>query len=342
MLEKLSLTNFRNHQKFELELGEITVLIGKNGIGKTNILESIGVLSYGKSFRGDNRLELINFDQDFARIVGDDLEVFVSRSPRLVFQTKERGLRRKIAEFVGLLPSVIFSPESLLIVNGEPKERRRFLDILISQKDHKYFSDLLEYKKILLQRNRLLKRILDGKASDDELGFWDSELVRIAIEITKKRRAVIDKFVPELSKFYQTISGNKKSKLDIIYHAKADGDFVAKLRSKRPIDIAVGTTTSGPHRDDLEFKLNNLDASKYASRGELRSVVLSLKMAELKYLENGEKPILLLDDVFSEFDADRRAHLFDLIKNYQTVITTTDLEHLSAELQEKAKIVEIS
>ena len=251
-------------------------------------------------------------------------------------------MRRKIAEFVGLLPSVIFSPESLLIVNGEPKERRRFLDILISQKDHKYFSDLLEYKKILLQRNRLLKRILDGKASDDELGFWDSELVRIAIEITKKRRAVIDKFVPELSKFYQTISGNKKSKLDIIYHAKADGDFVAKLRSKRPIDIAVGTTTSGPHRDDLEFKLNNLDASKYASRGELRSVVLSLKMAELKYLENGEKPILLLDDVFSEFDADRRAHLFDLIKNYQTVITTTDLEHLSAELQEKAKIVEIS
>ena len=342
VLKHLSLTNYRNHSKFELDLGEITVLIGKNGTGKTNVLESIGVLSSCRSFRGDNRLELIKFDSDYARIVGDDLEVFIQNSPRLSFQVKERGIKRKVADFVGLLPSVIFSPESLEIVKGEPKERRRFLDILISQKDHRYFQNLLDYKKVLTQRNGLLKRILDNQAGEDELSFWDDEMVGLAISITKQRGSVVSEFSSELSDFYRVISGKKESTLEIHYHPKAGEGFAEKLHARRAIDIAAGTTTTGPHRDDLEFKLNNLEASKYASRGELRTVVLSLKAAELKYLENDKRPILLLDDVFSEFDADRRAHLAEIVSNYQTLITTTDREHLSPEILTKASVIEVS
>ncbi|MCX6812383.1 MAG: DNA replication/repair protein RecF [Candidatus Berkelbacteria bacterium] len=342
MLTHLSLVNFRNHPKFELDLGQITVLVGDNGVGKTNVLEAVSLLSCGRSFRGDNRLEMIKFDADFARIVGDDLEIFVSRHPRLVFQAKERGVKQKIADFVGLMPSVLFSPESLKIITGEPKERRRFLDIVISQKNHKYYAAISSYKKVLLQRNNLLKMIADGSATPDQLDFWDEELVKSAIEITKYRKEAVKDFSEKISDFYRTISGQKKSNIEIIYHAKADGDFAAKLLAKRSIDIAVGLSTSGPHRDDLQFKLSGLEAEKYASRGELRSIILSLKMAELKYLGNGVAPILLLDDIFSEFDADHRAHLAELIANYQTLITTTDREHLSSKLLSSAKIIEIT
>jgi len=342
MLKHLSLINYRNHSSFELNLSEITVLIGKNGIGKTNVLESIEVLSSCRSFRGDNRLDLIKFDSDYTRVVGDELEVFIQRTPRLLFQVKERGIKRKVADFVGLLPSVVFSPESLEIIIGDPKERRRFLDIVISQKDHKYLRALQDYKKILTQRNNLLKLISDGRASEDQLDFWDIELVIASKIITDGRRQAANDFAAMISGFYQTISGQKMSMIELVYHAKAEGDFKAKLLAKRGIDISAGITTSGPHRDDLQFKLNNLEAEKYASRGELRSIVLALKMAELKYLENGTKPILLLDDIFSEFDADHRAHLYKLIKNYQTVLTTTDREHLSPELLTKASVIEVT
>lgn len=341
MLKSLSLTNYRNHSKFDLELSNITVLIGSNGIGKTNVLEAVGLLSSCRSFRGDNRLELICFGEEFARVVGDDLEVFISRSPRLVFQVKERGIKRKVADFVGLLPSVIFSPESLEIIKGEPKERRRFLDIVISQRNHYYLRALQDYKKILTQRNNLLKLIADGQADEDQLAFWDEEMVRVAKIITDARTEAIDDFSSMISDFYKTISGDKHGRVEIIYHAKAEGDFAAKIKAKRHIDIAAGLTTSGPHRDDLQFKLNSLEAEKYASRGELRSVVLALKMSELKYLENGTPPILLLDDIFSEFDANHRAYLYHLVEDYQTLITTTDREHLSPELLTKARVIEV-
>ena len=353
MLEHLSLTNYRNHSKYDLDLSEITVLIGNNGIGKTNILEAIELLSSCRSFRGDNRLELIKFGEDFTRVSAEmsssgltrgstnSLEIFISNKPRLVFQVKERGIKRKVADFVGLLPSVVFSPESLEIVKGEPKDRRRFLDVVISQRDHNYLRALQDYKKILTQRNNLLKLIADGQADHDQLDFWDDQIVNVARTITDARKVAVEDFSSKIVGFYRTISGDKKGLVEIVYHAKAEGDFAAKLKAKRHIDIASGLTTSGPHRDDLQFKLNSLEAEKYASRGELRSVVLALKMAELKYLENGTTPILLLDDIFSEFDANHRAHLYNLVEDYQTLITTTDKLHLSPELLTKASVIEV-
>jgi len=341
MLKKLSLTNYRNHSKFDIDLSNITILVGKNGVGKTNILESVEVLSSCRSFRGENRLDLIKFDSEYTRIVGDDLEVFIQRTPKLLFQVKERGVKLKVSDFVGILPSVVFSPESLDIITGEPKERRRFLDIVISQKNHSYLRALQNYKKILAQRNNLLKLILSGQASEDQLDYWDNELVVSAKIITDGRKEAISDFISNLQHFYQTISGNKKAEIKIEYFAKADGDFKTKLFARRSIDIAAGLTTTGPHRDDLQFKIDNLEAEKYASRGELRSIVLALKMAELKYLENGVKPILLLDDIFSEFDSDHRKHLYKLIADYQVIITTTDTDYLSKELLTKSTVIMI-
>lgn len=341
MLKKLILTNFRNHLKFELELGEITVLVGKNGVGKTNILESIVVLSCGRSFRADNREELVNFDADFCRIVVDDLEVFIQKSPRLIFQVKEKGIKRKPTDFIGILESVIFSPESLQIIIGEPKERRRFLDILISQKDHKYLVALMEYRKVLVQRNRLLKSISEGRGEDSELDFWDQRLAESAEIISAKRKEVVEFFNQKLSGKYQTISGQKNSKLSVEYLSKHQDNLLDYMKQRRQIEIAAGVTLFGPHRDDLLVLLNQKEASKFASRGELRSIILSLKAIELEYLENEKKPILLLDDIFSEFDADRRRHLFEIIKDHQTIITTTDREHLSGEILKKASVVEI-
>ncbi|TSC93601.1 MAG: DNA replication and repair protein RecF [Candidatus Berkelbacteria bacterium Athens1014_28] len=341
MLQKLTLVNFRNHKKFELELGEITVLVGKNAVGKTNILESIVVLSCGRSFRGDNRLELVNFEADFTRIVGDDLELFIQKTPRFLFQVKERGIKRKPTDFIGILESVIFSPESLQIITGEPKERRRFLDILISQKDHKYLSALMEYRKVLAQRNRLLKLISESRAAELELDFWDERLAESAEIISAKRKEVVEFFNQKLSDKYQTISGQKNAKLSVAYLSRHQSNLLDYMKQRRQIEIAAGVSLFGPHRDDLLFLLNQKEAGRFASRGELRSIILALKAVELQFLENEKKPVLLLDDIFSELDAERREHLYKIIKNHQTIITTTDQEHLSGEILKKAKVVEI-
>ena len=351
MLKHISLENFRNHKKLELDLDKITVIVGKNGIGKTNILESLVVLSFCRSFRDEDKKNLINYESDFARIKGDDLEVFFSRTPRLILRAKERGVNRKLSEFIGLLPSVIFSPETMSIITGAPAERRRFLDMMISQIDREYLEDLIRYKKIRTQRNNLLQRIARQEAAESELGFWDVELAKTGESIIKKRKKVIETFNKDLHKYYSEISDKKGDMLIVNFVENFEGDLLSNLRQNRSREIAYGGTIFGPHRDDLIFNLNNFNMSNFASRGEIKSAILALKISELEYLKNNSKnerirsgeqsPIILLDDIFSEFDPDRRFHLGRLILKYQTVITATEREHLSPELLETAKIIEL-
>lgn len=352
MLKHIELENFRNHKKFELDLDKITVIVGKNGIGKTNLLESLVVLSFCRSFRDEDKKNLINYDSEFARIKGDSLEVFFSRTPRLILKARERGVNRKLSEFIGLLPSVIFSPETMSIITGAPAERRRFLDMMISQIDREYLEDLIRYKKIRTQRNNLLQRIARQEASESELDFWDTELARTGESIVKKRKAVVTTFNKDLNKYYREISAKEGDTLVVEFVENFEGDLLSNLRNNRSREIAYGGTISGPHRDDLIFKLNSFDMSNFASRGEIKSAILALKISELEYLKNNSKnerirsgeqsPIILLDDIFSEFDPDRRFHLGQLILKYQTVITATEREHLSPELLRSAKVVELS
>lgn len=353
MIKKLKIENFRSHIKYSLDLDKTTVLIGKNGIGKTNILEAVTLISFGRSFREDDRKRLINLDKSYARVTLDEYEMFMQRSPRLLTVIKHRGVNKRISQVVGQLPSVVFSPETLDIITGEPSERRRFLDIAISQTDRGYLKNLNAYTKVRRQRNKLLERIQEGLAGQEELSYWDEQLADLGDKISAKRLEAIDQFNQKLSDYYQTISGDTNSLLQIEYQMKSGGGLAAKLLEHRPTEIRQKSTIFGPHRDDMIFKLNNMDMAHYASRGETRSAILALKVAELDYIENERQkspevydleahPLLLLDDVYSEFDAERRAHLAKLIANYQTLITTTDMEHLSGDIISRAKIVEIS
>ena len=352
MFKKLSLENFRNHKKFEIDLDRITVLVGLNGAGKSNILEAMTMLSFCRSFREEDKRNLINYDQDYARIVGDDLEIFITKTPRLFMQAKEKGISRKLSDFIGLLPTVVFSSETILIITGSPSDRRRFLDVMISQINSEYLRTLISYKKVKQQRNNLLQRIFQRQGEEDELDFWDKELVRLGSIIIKEREEavlIIDSALPEL---YQSISGDSKADFKVGYLKSFEGEMEEALRRFRRREIASGRTIFGPHRDDIIFTLDGRNMANFASRGEIRSAILALKIAELKYLENikkkslresnnSAKPILLLDDIFSEFDPERRAHLGELVSQYQSLITSTEESHLSPELLKKAKVIEI-
>ena len=348
MLSNIKLENFRNHKSYNLDLDKITVLIGRNGVGKTNILEAIVFLSFCRSFREEDKKNIISYDSDYARITGDDLELFFSRFPRLIMKAKERGIPRKISEFIGILPSVIFSPETISIISGSPGSRRRFLDIMISQVDREYLESLMEYKKVRAQRNSLLQRISNREASENELDFWDKELVKKAEFINKKREAAVLFLNKLISGFYQEISGDASNSLTLTLIRNYEGGLVENLKLLRRREVAYGGTIIGPHRDDLQFLLNNHNMINFASRGEMKSAILALKVSELKFLENhrgdkenSTKPLLLLDDIFSEFDPIRRSHLSKLIFDYQAVITSTEKEHLSPDLLKMAKVVEL-
>ncbi len=371
MLKRLKLLNFRNHADFSVELDQTTVFVGANGAGKSNILEAIALLSFCRSFRDDDKKNLVKLNADFARISGDEAEIFIQRNPSFIFQAKEKGVVKKQSDFIGRLRSVVFSPETMEIITGSPRSRRKFLDILISQSDRHYLQTLVRYEKVRVERNSLLQRIRQGLAGDSELDFWDKELVTEGKTIIKSRTKTIKYLNTHLSDLYSKISG-RTDRLDLDYNSNAidcrahvftspnlslqrrgtDGsqqhhnecdDFAEKLKSMRRREIPAGRTLIGPHRDDLTFNLNLCNMANFASRGEIRSAILALKIAELEFLSDGEKnqPLLLLDDIFSEFDRSRREHLCNLIEEYQTVITTTEVEHLSKCLLGKSKIIEL-
>ncbi len=342
MLKRLKLLNFRNHADFEVELDKTTVFVGQNGAGKSNILEAISLLSFCRSFRNDDKKNLVKINADFARITGDDAEIFLQRNPSFIFQAKEKGVVKKQAEFIGRLRSVVFSSETMAIITGSPRQRRKFLDIMISQSDRDYLRALVRYEKVRLERNSLLLRIRTNLANESELDFWDKELVAEGKTIIESRTEAIQNLNIQLSELYSKISG-RKDQLDLQYDCNADEGFENQLRSNRRREILSGHTLIGPHRDDLVFLLNHCDVANFASRGEIRSAILALKIAELEFLSDGEKnqPLLLLDDIFSEFDRSRREHLCNLIEKYQTIITTTEVEHLSKCLLGKAKIIDL-
>lgn len=348
MLKKIKLENFRSHKRFELELGLTNILIGPNGAGKTNILEAFSVLSYCRSFRMDDKKNIINIDSEYCRAVGDELEIFMSRLPRLILKAKLKGAPKKLSDFIGYLPAVVFSPETVSIITGAPGDRRRFLDIMISQVDKEYLMALSNFKKIRQQRNSLLQNINKGLNKKEELSFWDKEFCRESQIILKKRGESVNFLNEQMPQIYKEISDDKKDILKLSYINNFEGDLMESLERGRERDIAYGGTITGPHRDDLLFTLNNQNMANFASRGELKSAILALKMIELSYLEKrhnkergGRKPILLLDDIFSEFDPKRREHLAKLILKYQSVITTTERENVPGELLKNAKIVEI-
>lgn len=352
MISKLKLTNFRSHKNLELTLTKSNLIIGKNGAGKTNILESIALMSYCRSFREEDKKNLINLENDYSRINIEDLEMFLGKVPRFCLRTRKNGVSVKLANFVGLIPSVILSPESISIITGSPRERRRFLDIMISQVNREYLLDLIEYKKVQKQRNSLLEKINQREAGQDELTFWNEQFIKISNKITKQRHEAIKYVDAGISRIYQDVSGRKEDDLKIDYLKNYEGELGEWLGRNQAREIGAKLTLFGAHRDDMIFILNNMKMNNYASRGELKSAILALKMMELDYLKDKKKtlretnklaiePVLLLDDIFSEFDEKRKNHLSKLILQYQSVITATEIENIPKELVDKANIIKL-
>lgn len=337
-LKKIHLENFRNHKSLKYEFGEkenLTIFIGENGKGKTNFLEAIHVLSLGKSFRALFQEDLITWNDEYTRLkceaITDNeettLEFFYSSSPKREKSFKKNGVSLRNSEYIGNLLTVLFHPEDMNMLYLSPELRRRYMDILLSQTDKKYLSALVNYKKTIKQRNSLLREIKERKFKginvntlNEDLDVWDKGIEKFATAITEKRTKLVEFLNENLEKIYVSISG-KNEKIHVNYIKKEKS-----LLETREIDILAGKTTTGPHLDDLKFSLNNRKIDCIASRGEFRTLLLAIKLAEIKYIREitNKNPILLLDDVFSELDVNRQKHLLKAIFPCQTVITATD------------------
>lgn len=376
MLKSLDLTDFRNYQKRHFDFDKVTIFIGDNGIGKTNILEAIGFLAFARSFRARQDKEVIKWDAEAARVVGHtdqaQLEVALSHQGKGGKLIKINGVGRRSIELLGHLMVVLFVPESLGLVGGTPQLRRQFMDLILIQVDRRYAYHLVQLQKILRQRNKLLKQIDEGQASADQLQFWNDSLIEHGGHIAAARVQLLKDINQTISQHYEQMS-SQVGELRLVYKAASvsessgeqhkfekpaecpvDPETWAKLLGAnidkhQSREIAAGNSLYGPQRDDFVFYLNDRPLATFGSRGEFRSAVLALKASEAHFLveqrqkRDEEVPLLfLLDDVYSELDETRRGQLVKLIGGYQAVITTTDLVHIDDQLRKTAKVVELT
>lgn len=333
MISTLQLQNFRNFTKNKFEFGEgITVINAPNAKGKTNILESIFMLSTGKSFKTRNESECIKYEENLARIKGDDLEIVLTKNVENWPKKKllVNGVSKRLIDFAGNLKTVLFLPEDLDLVTSTPTLRRRFLDMVLSQVDREYRRAIGSYEKGIRQRNRLLLRIREEGISRSHLLFWNQLLIKNGNYITSARQNLID-FINSLGKC----------------NLKYDSSIISESRLEQYKDEEVASTTTlvGPHRDDFIFFKNSRDLASFGSRGEQRMAILWLKLAETAFIESitNEKPTLLLDDIFSELDHEHRKIVLDSILDKQVIITSADphnIEKLKMK-SEELKIIDL-
>lgn len=341
-ITNIKIRNFRNYDDLNLNIGEgINVFLGKNAQGKTNLLETIYFCGIGKSFRQVKDKEVIKWGKTEAKIQIEIKKKYRKSTIELIFNSEIKKIIKidgisikRTGEILGELPIVFFSPDELRLIKDSPEERRRFMNIDISQTNKRYFYLLGRYEKILANRNKLLKTTKDIDVLRNMIDIWDRSLVEIAEKISKEREKFISEIAPFAEMAHSYIS-NGKEKLEIKYKGfdPGKGDFkevmLKHLQKNLDKDYKLGYTTIGPHRDDIDIYLNGIEVKNFGSQGQQRTVALSLKLAELEIIKErtGEYPILLLDDVFSELDVERRNRLLKFTKRTQTFITCTDFDY---------------
>lgn len=337
-IKSLELKNYRNYNDLSIEFEKGTnILYGNNAQGKTNILEAIYVASTTKSHRGSKDREIINFDKDEAHIkitvMKKDVPVRIDIHLK---KNKSKGIAingipiKKASELFGILNVVFFSPEDLNIIKNGPAERRRFVDLELCQLDKIYVHNLVNYNKILNNRNKLLRDL--GFCYDKELlatlDIWDMQLADYGAKIITRRNQFIDEINEIIYGIHRNIT-NGKEELVIKYEPNITGNNIYdELVRSRDKDLKLKTTSVGPHRDDISFLNKKIDIRKYGSQGQQRTAALSLKLSEIELVKSiiKDTPILLLDDVLSELDSNRQRHLLGNLYNVQTMITCTGLD----------------
>jgi DNA replication and repair protein RecF len=339
-IDRLSLTNFRSYEDTQFALDpSLTIVAGPNASGKTNLLEGLYALAITKSFRAKDR-ELVRHGSDFFRIVVRSEEVEYALGLQIVSGRLEKkvthdNVPRTLAAHVGLIPVTLFEPADLELVSGPPEGRRRYLDFMLMQTDRTYLKTLQSYRRVLKQRNALLGDEGYGRIQQ-QIFAWDIQLTQLAVEIYDNRQRLLAQLNRAVPVTYGEIAGESQD-IEFVYEPSILGDytreFAEQLSRNLSRDIAAGFTTIGPHREDFGIRFAGREITTVASRGEVRTAVLAMKMAELSYIEliKGTKSLLLLDDVFSELDKMRRKYLIERLGGHQTVITTTDADIVTRE-----------
>lgn len=356
----IQLENYRNYEKLSLEFSrDLVIFLGENAQGKTNLLESIYVLAMTRSHRTTTEKELIQWDKDYARLLGYvekkthgiSLEMAISKKGK---KTKVNHIeQKKLSDYIGELNVVLFAPEDLFLIKGAPQIRRRFVDMELGQIDPIYLHHLTTYQKVLKQRNKYLKQLAfkGNKEGDDYLDVLSEQLANAGSKVIFSRYRFVEKLEKWAHDIHQGITDGRET-LKMKYESsisvrenmtqvEIESIFLSELMRNKLKELHKQTTIFGPHRDDLLFYINAQDVQTYGSQGQQRTAALSLKLAEIELInsEIGEYPILLLDDVMSELDDERQIHLLKTIEGkVQTFVTTTTLKHLKNRLQSEPEI----
>lgn len=336
-IQELSLINFRNYEQATVKfLPGLNFIVGKNAQGKTNLLESLYLTSVGKSSKNSKDKQIIKFECDKAKIETTfntiagtkNIKIYLDKFNKKAIKINNLNIM-KLTELVGTLSVVYFSPDELRLIKELPEDRRTFLDVSISQFDKNYLYTLLKYDKILKQRNSILKSLNSAETKKEQLALFTPQLINAAVVIIEKRLKFIENIKKIAKNIHKTITINEDLEILYSYSKKEDLSIEEdlKLQFEKIIDkeLELGYTCLGPHRDDIIFKINNLDSKHYASQGQQRTVALVVKLSLMEVIKNeiGEYPVLLLDDVLSELDEARQYRLLNLAQQYQTLITCT-------------------
>lgn len=349
-LQELKLIQFRNYAEQTIPLSPVTVFWGENGTGKTNALEAVRILSVGRSWRTLQDRDLIMWEKEYCRVegkaVGKDANTY-----SVVIEQRGTGVRKSLQtngttlplnKQYGTVATVLFTPETLQEIDGSPADRRRFIDAVLSQTDRNYLSSLMEYRKVLRERRFVLIRLAQGLGEANELDYWDSVLVTTGSYIIGERAkfiASINQLLPELYAEF----GKKQNQIALQYRPAVENELTLEILAKqRASDIRANTTLLGPHRDELIFLLNNRDIRLGGSRGEKRSCIVATKLSEAAYMTAArERPIVLLDDVFSELDNQTQKRLAKVFRDYQTIMTTTEKSFIDDKKLKDVELVEM-
>lgn len=336
IIEFIELKNYRNYENLSIRFSPGTnILYGDNAQGKTNILESIYVCSTTKSHRGSKDKEIIRFNEEESHIKMMVKKQDVPyRIDMHLKKNKTKGIAvngipiRRASELFGIVNVVFFSPEDLNIIKNGPSERRRFIDLELCQLNKLYVHALVQYNRVVAQRNKLLKELTFRPEYEETLDIWDKQMVQYGSQVIRYRRQFIEQLNEIIFHIHKQLSG-KEETLKIFYEPNVSEENMEQtLAGNRESDLRQKTTGAGPHRDDISFIVNGIDIRKFGSQGQQRTAALSLKLAEIQLVKHlsGDDPILLLDDVLSELDGNRQEHLLSEIHHIQTMITCTGLE----------------
>lgn len=359
-IKSIIIKDYRNYDQLRLNFDRnLNIIIGDNAQGKTNLLEAVYVSGFGKSFRTIKDSELVKFDKKIAHVKveiehdngwQETIEYRINEQSKKEFLINGVNITR-ISELLGTINLILFYPDDLKLIKDSPVERRKFINRELSHISKLYCSDIIEYNKILNQRNELLKKITFKPDLKDTLDIWDEQLADKGTKIILRRKKFIDDLDRISKEIHASVTDGKET-LSVAYNTSVKNlenydtiksDLIFKLGKQIDVDVKRGFTSVGPHRDDLDILINNISIKSFGSQGQQRTAALSLKLSEIEIIKQdvGEYPILLLDDVMSELDLNRQKDLIYTLKNVQTIITTTDVKNLLDEYISASKITNI-